>query len=107
MINQKLADKRSISEESRELILEYQNQLKLINKNIDDYTDVIGYKGVSELVRDIEFQLQKLWGFEQDDKYHYHWFNVKGCTCPKLDNQEVLGTGKSWFNFSCPFHGSL
>lgn len=33
----------------------------------------------------IEFELQELWKFEPNAKYHRFWERPK-CTCPKLDN---------------------
>lgn len=58
-------------------------------------------------VRKIEFDLQKLWKFEQDPKFHRYQLYIKGCTCPKMDNEERVGrTEDRIHSFSCPWHGS-
>jgi len=53
----------------------------------------------------LEFAMQKAWGFEQDAKFHSWWFKVPQCLCPKMDNEDMLGTGYNVFSDSCPLHG--
>lgn len=57
----------------------------------------------NEFVRDIEFTMQGLWGFSRDAEFHTHWLDLKGCTCPKLDNLERIPCGRIT-NTSCPWH---
>src|SRR6266851_4977381 len=42
-------------------------------------------------VRKIEFDLLKLWKFEQDPKFHRYQTAIRGCICPKMDNDERVG----------------
>jgi hypothetical protein len=62
---------------------------------------------LAELAKDIqscEFELQRLWGFSEDARFHRFWETPK-CECPRLDNEERYGTSYLITNQSCPLHG--
>lgn len=61
------------------------------------------YADPVQVIEDIEFTLQGLWKFTRDVNYHTHWIEIKGCTCPKMDNQERWGTGRITVS-TCPWH---
>lgn len=61
------------------------------------------YEKPVQLIEDIEYSLQGLWKFPRDSSYHTHWLEIKGCTCPRLDNQDYLGFGKIRVS-DCPWH---
>ena len=54
----------------------------------------------------LESQLQELWGFPVDERYHHYSFKLKGCSCPYMDNMERLGSGMFFINKKCIVHGS-
>ena len=39
-------------------------------------------------------------------KYSRFWLD-KGCTCPKMDNEDRFGTGYFIINLECPIHSSF
>lgn len=51
-----------------------------------------------------EFELQRLWGFDEDARFHRFWETPK-CECPKMDNEERYGTKYSAITLSCKLHG--
>ena len=51
-----------------------------------------------------EFALQKLWGFSEDYKFHRFW-DMEGCKCPKMDNDDSYPTGYYVTIEDCPLHG--
>ena len=53
-----------------------------------------------------EFELQKLWKFEQNEKFHNHWLRNKHCCCPRMDNRDIAyyGGGKI-LRSDCKIHG--
>ena len=55
---------------------------------------------------EIQFELQRLWGFEEGDRFHKFWTLPK-CTCPKMDNEDYyyIYPDRSLINPSCPLHG--
>ena len=52
----------------------------------------------------IEYDLQDLWKFPRDMKFHLFWVRPK-CKCPKSDNRERYATGYVVVNQGCPLHG--
>ena len=55
-------------------------------------------------LENIEFDMQELWTFPRSSKFHTHWFNDKNCSCPKMDNSDVVGTGLRYYNGGCKVH---
>lgn len=56
-------------------------------------------------IENIEFKMQKEWGFKEDKNMHTYWFKNGICTCPKLDNQDNLGTEYRIYSGDCKMHG--
>lgn len=103
MINEKLAEERGLNEETIKKIEElhlkrkdYYNRME-----IAPIEDLKNWDYECEM---LEYELQALWGFPQDNKYHEFWRRPR-CTCPTLDNRERLGTGYHIINQLCPLHG--
>lgn len=65
--NRQLAAQRNISQENIGAIDALHEMLK---KLIASYTLEIPYEEARDLVRSVEFTLQKLWDFPQDELYH-------------------------------------
>lgn len=57
------------------------------------------------IVEGFEYVLQSLLGFPLSKDYHKYWKEIKGCTCPKDDNQIMFGTGMRYINSECCWHG--
>ena len=55
-------------------------------------------------LEEIEFKLQDAWKFKRDSRLHRFW-NAPGCACPRLDNEDRLGTGFAMMSAACPIHG--
>ena len=52
-----------------------------------------------------EKNLQKLWGFPEDENY-IRWWWVPKCTCPKLDNDDNYPIGYYTTSMYCPLRGN-
>ena len=52
---------------------------------------------------DVEYNMQLLYGEEEDIIYHSFWSTPK-CTCPKIDNLEIYPSNKPIFHKNCPIH---
>ncbi|ATW58244.1 hypothetical protein CNR37_00037 [Pseudomonas phage ventosus] len=61
------------------------------------------YENPVQLIEDMEFTLQGLWKFDRSVNHHTHWIEIKGCTCPKMDNRDHWGTGRITIS-NCPWH---
>lgn len=102
MINEVLAESRGIDNTSRE-------RIKVLQKNLDDilnnHEKWLAPNEVAEIVETYEYALQRLWGFPTDRRYHRYSHFIKGCTCPKEDNDELVGRiEERWIDRLCPFH---
>lgn len=53
----------------------------------------------------LEYTLQLFWKFPVDKNYHSYWFDLNGCSCPKVDNRERSGTSYKIITCDCPYHG--
>lgn len=63
---------------------------------------------LKDLVKDVEqceFELQKLWKFTVDAKFH-RWWEYPKCSCPKIDNNDNYPTGYYIIDLSCLLHGT-
>jgi hypothetical protein len=61
-------------------------------------------KLLATLFEELEFQQQNLLGLTLDKSFH-RWYELPGCTCPKMDNSERFGFNQRIINItSCPVH---
>ena len=52
----------------------------------------------------LENEQQLLWNFGADPNFH-RFFDMPGCTCPRMDNEDRLGTPYHVYSGDCPIHG--
>ncbi len=99
--NRQLAAQRNISQENIEAIDALHD---LLEKLITSYTLEIPYEEARDLVRSVEFTLQKLWGFSIDERYHtwykqleyrYLEFKYAGKTFKCTETGEIVTIDKS------------
>lgn len=95
---------QGLSAETQGQIKHWHATLKQIKDNAFEYKKA-GANPV-QMIEDIEFILQMLWGFPLDANYHTHWIDIRGCACPRMDNMERIGYGRV-INSSCPWHGGM
>ena len=51
-------------------------------------------------------ELQEAWGFDVNQNYHRFW-SMKGCSCPRIDNEDAYPTGYYVFSGGCDVHKHL
>lgn len=102
-LNPILIKQNNISEENIKKIKEkYIQNLELFEK-MKSENDIKKLKDLAKKVEDIEFELQVLWGFPKNKDFH-EWFFVPKCSCPKMDNKEMIGSNFRIINPSCIIH---
>lgn len=52
---------------------------------------------------EVQFDLQEAWGFPKDATFHPS-HRLPKCGCPKMDNDERIGTPYKVINEDCPLH---
>lgn len=103
MINMDLARKRNISEDAIEEIQKCQWYLDEVLENPEVFCE--SPEDIPGHIKGLEYKLQNLWGFDANEMMHRWWFEVKGCSCPKIDNMETRGY-YDIINSDCPYHGN-
>jgi len=61
---------------------------------------------IGKQVDEVESKLQELWNFEKNEAYYRYWIELPGCTCPKMDNEDMYVVHRI-INCSCPYHNYL
>lgn len=104
MINQNLVNRQKVSAEDVKKIVKLQTIRKYFYDFIELSNDKEEIRRLDKIITQIEFQLQKLWGFPQNRNFH-RWFDVPKCSCPKWDNADSLGSDFRIINPNCILHG--
>ena len=101
-LNESLLKKQQINEETELGIKAVHTMLGLVL----DSPELVGIDSASETLRGLEFALQKLWNFPQNENYHRYQFVINGCDCPKLDNEDMFLAGRldRYYNMECKIH---
>lgn len=100
--NPTLADERKISLEYQVVMHDAYTQLYSLMARPDLYS--CNSDEILERCHALEYVLQFLWGFELTDKMHRYDYRIKGCTCPKMDNDDRVGTDQRVVRGGCPIH---
>lgn len=77
-----------------------------ILKQMEETDDVARLRELASKVMVYEYQLQDLWKFKMDAKYHKWWLLPK-CTCPKLDNEDIYPSSITYMSGECPIHSGI
>lgn len=102
--NKALADKQGLSQKERIALEVIYNQMHAILARPGMYGDP---QDIPDIISGFEYVLQALWHFPMESKFHRYQLEIAGCTCPTLDNYELIGyTRRRHHNSECPFHGS-
>lgn len=103
MINRKLAERKGLSKETQEKIIELHEKRYEIEERMENTSE----KNPMQMTlfrwwTQINFELQGLWGFPKDESMHKGYLLSK-CSCPKIDNEDM---GSHYYiNASCIYHG--
>ena len=104
MINWRLAESMGISVTAIEEIEYLQDSRELLVHRMKNLpSDHVAQVRLLEVWRENETKLQKLWGCEPNSDF-WREFNLPHCTCPKMDNEELVGTPKRLSLSGCPVH---
>ena len=93
--NEELADTQGLTAEDRLELDELYLDLAFASRHPETFDNI------EEVVRQLEFALQKTWKFPQDPAYHRYQTGIRGCACPKMDNRH----GFRYRSTKCPWHG--
>lgn len=103
-----LVEKQELNQEQVDAVKFFQKKREELNdalNTLDHETYPVPFKALVDAWNENEGKLQMAWGFDFDHTMQ-RWFNIPKCTCPKLDNEERLGTVHRIIMEGCPCHGS-
>ena len=107
LFNEKLADRMLLSvDEKNNLNKLYEELHCLINKAANT-SDTNELSEIDKSIEVLELEMQKQWKFEPSKNKCSYWYQIPGCTCPKLDNAERWGTPNRIYTVNCPVHSYL
>lgn len=102
-INKTLADQQKLSEREIIAIEEIQRHLKAFLARPTMY---VKEEDAPDVVTAFELVLQCCWKFPLVKRFHRYQTDLKGCTCPVMDNRELIGVSEGrWVTSDCPYHG--
>ena len=104
-LNGRLAIKQNVSDEQLEKLKATHVLAHHLKNAARNTSDPVKLKMLAAEFDKIETEQQLLWNFDPDPNFH-RFFDFPGCTCPKSDNTERLGTPYKIINATCPIHGN-
>jgi len=110
MLNPNLVKQQGLNKDDvaeLEQLHEAKNQLFEIMSVLDPDMDIDVLKTYVLLLESLEFNMQRVWKFDQDRSFHNWWYQAPHCECPKMDNADpLMGYGGRIINGNCPLHGN-
>ena len=103
LLNAKLVEKQGIGADGLEIIKNLHVE-RLSTENLMLTAQGSNLKSLVKIWSQLQFDLQKSWGFPLDERFHAFW-SCPRCECPKLDNWDAHPSGYYVTNLSCPLHG--
>lgn len=102
-LNQRLAERQNVSDKQLEA-LQLSHQLRwMLFETAKQQTDPLKLRLLANVFESLESEQQKLWNFDVNKDFH-RFFDFPGCTCPKMDNAERIGTPYHIYSANCPIH---
>jgi len=111
-LNQHLLLKNNVSKENQEKIVKKYDELKNLfdelkkNEQKIKENKKLAFEYINK-IQDLEFELQELWGFDQNPNYHRYWHLNPICQCPRMDNNDYFGVDRRIYSSDCPLHGHI
>jgi hypothetical protein len=99
-LNQALLLKQGVTEDEEMGLLNAYAELRDILENPEQYENPV------QMIEDLEMELQELWHFDIDRRYHRYWKYIKDCCCPRQDNEDWMYFGRRIISVDCPWHSN-
>lgn len=108
MLNQRLIDQQGLTHNEVQAIADLHKMREKLFANMEQMAadELSNHREqINQVIEDIEFTMQYFWKFGPNKNMHTWWYRNNVCLCPKMDNDDALGTGFRYHNSSCPLHG--
>ena len=104
-LNQNLVARNNVSYASQIQLCELYDELDALIEEGDATFSVEVNREIAAKIEQIEFKLQRLWGFPESQLHHRYWSQLSMCLCNanSMDNTDDFGYRRT-IRLDCPIH---
>ena len=106
-LNQNLVARNNVSDTSQIQLCELYDELEALIAEGNASLSVEVNREIANKIEQLEFNLQRLWGFSESKFHHRYWSRLQMCLCnaDSLDNMDDFGYRRT-IRLDCPVHGT-
>ena len=106
-LNQKLVARNNVSYTSQIQLCGLYDKLEALIEEGNASLSVEVNREIADKIEQLEFKLQRLWGFGESKMHHKYWSRLDMCLCnaDSLDNLDDRGFRRT-IRLDCPLHGT-
>ena len=106
-LNQNLVARNNISYTSQIQLCELYDELETLIEEGNASLSVEVNREIANKIEQLEFNLQRLWGFGESQMHHRYWSSLDMCLCnaDSMDNIDDRGFRRI-IRLDCPLHGT-
>ena len=106
-LNQNLVARNNVSYTAQLQLCELYDKLEALIAEGNASLSVEVNRGIADKIEQLEFNLQRLWGFGESRIYHRYWSRLDMCLCnaDSMDNLDDFGFRRT-IRMDCPLHGT-
>ena len=104
-LNQNLVARNNVSYEAQMRLCELYDELDALIEEGDASLSVEVNREIADKIEQLEFNLQRLWGFSESKFHHRYWSRLDMCLCnaDSMDNTDDFGYRRT-IRGNCPIH---
>ena len=105
-LNQNLVARNNVSYTAQIQLCELYDELEALIAEGNASLSVEVNRGIADKIEQLEFNLQRLWGFPESKMHHKYWSQLSMCLCNanSMDNLDDRGYRRV-IRLDCPLHG--
>ena len=105
-LNQNLVARNNVSIEAQLQLCELYDELEALIEEGNASLSVEVNREIADKIEQLEFNLQRLWGFGESKMHHKYWSQLSMCLCNanSMDNTDDFGYRRT-IRLDCPLHG--
>lgn len=107
-LNPRLVEKQGLTQHDVDMLFDLHRTVNGVKQKISIAAKTGDKEKRNSFLKELEyleFDMQEVWKFPLDSSYHTHWLDIDGCSCPSMDNHDMLGVAWRVINRDCPIHG--
>ena len=106
-LNQNLVARNNVSYEAQIQHCTLYDELEALIAEGDASFSIEVNRVIADKIEQLEFKLQRLWGFGESQMHHRYWSQLSMCLCNanSMDNLDDFGYRRT-IRMDCPIHGT-